>query len=103
MKPARGKLNLNIDADFHANGSGAVGAVLRDHNSEALAGMACPVMNLLSPATVEATALLKGLEFLEQIGCSSVYIELDSLELVQACTGEIEVWSPYTAILVECF
>jgi ribonuclease HI len=48
-------------------------------------------------------ALLKGLEFLEKLGCSSVVVESDSLELIQACNGESEVWSPYDAILTECF
>jgi hypothetical protein len=42
-------------------------------------------------------ALLKGLEFLEQLGCSLgcslVMVESDSLELIQACNGETEVWS----------
>jgi hypothetical protein len=41
--------------------------------------------------------------FLEQLGVSSVNIESDSLELIQACKSEIEIWSPYTAILADCF
>jgi hypothetical protein len=32
-----------------------------------------------------------------------VLIELDSLELIQACNGTIEIWSPCLAILAECF
>jgi hypothetical protein len=39
------------------------------------------------------------LEFLEELGCSSVIIESDSLELIRV----VEVWSPYSAIMVECF
>lgn len=30
-------------------------------------------------------------------------MESDSLELGQACNGIIEVWSPYIAILANCF
>jgi ribonuclease HI len=48
-------------------------------------------------------ALLKGLEFLKAIGCNSITIKSYSLELIQACTGQVEVWSPYTAILANCF
>jgi hypothetical protein len=48
-------------------------------------------------------ALLKGLEFLEAIGCNSITIECDSLELIQACIRQVEVWSLYTAILANCF
>lgn len=48
-------------------------------------------------------ALLKGLDFLERLGCSNVVIESDSLELIQACNGTIEIWNPYSAIQAECF
>jgi ribonuclease HI len=57
----------------------------------------------MSAVNAEATALLKGLEYLEKIGCSSAYVESDSLELIKACNGEIEIWSPYTAVLVDRF
>ena len=39
----------------------------------------------------------------EQIGCSPVIFETDSMELYQAFNGEIEIWSPYSAILADCF
>jgi hypothetical protein len=48
-------------------------------------------------------AMLKGLVLVKQIGCQNVVIESDSLELIQARNGTIEIWSPYTAILAECF
>jgi hypothetical protein len=37
------------------------------------------------------------------MGCASVIVESDSLELIQACNGTIEEWSPYSAIMVDCF
>ena len=40
---------------------------------------------------------------IERIGCSPVTIGSDSLELCQAYDGVIEVWSPYTVILMDCF
>jgi hypothetical protein len=40
---------------------------------------------------------------LDQLGCSFIVVESDSLELIQACNGVIEVWSPYSAIWAECF
>jgi ribonuclease HI len=54
-------------------------------------------------ATSEAIALLKGMELLEQIGCSRVVIESDSSQLADACNGTIEIWNPYSAILAEVF
>ena len=77
--------------------------VLRNHKGEAIVGMAGLLDNVLDATTAEALALLRGLEFLEKLGCQSVCIESDSLELIQACTGVIEIWSPYSAILAECF
>ena len=61
------------------------------------------MQNLLSAATAEAFGLLKGLELLEQLGCSSVIVESDSMELIQACNGVLEVLSPFSAIMAECF
>jgi ribonuclease HI len=58
---------------------------------------------MMSDVNEEATALLRGLEFLEKIGCSSAYVESDSLELIKGCNGDIEIWSPYTAVLADCF
>ena len=93
---------LNIDAAFY-NGAGVVGDILRDHRGEALAGAAWPLPNLLDASTLEATALQKGLMFIEQIGATPVIIETDSLELSQAYNGITEVWSPYSAIITDCF
>jgi ribonuclease HI len=62
----------------------------------------CPD-TILSVATVEALALLRGVEFLEQLERTNMCIESDSLELIQACNGEIEAWSPYSLIMTECF
>jgi ribonuclease HI len=58
---------------------------------------------MMSVATVEAMALLRGLKFLEKLGVSSVDIESDSLELIQTCNGDTEVSSPYTVVLADCF
>jgi hypothetical protein len=65
--------------------------------------MFCPLDNLLSATTSEASALLKGPEFLERFGCSHCYVESDSLEITEACNGEVEIHSPYLAILADCF
>jgi ribonuclease HI len=102
-KPSKGMLKLNIDASYMVNGSGSAGAVLRNEKGEVLGGMACPLENLLCATTAEAYAMLKGLEFLDKFGCSSCIIESDSLELIQACTGEMDINGPYTAILADCF
>jgi ribonuclease HI len=97
IKPYPGSYKLNIDAAYYTDGPGAAGAVLRNNKGQAMARPACPLEQLIGPDTAEAMALLKGLEFLEQLGCSLgcslVMVESDSLELIQACNGETEVWS----------
>jgi ribonuclease HI len=102
-KPTKGCYKLNTDACFHVDGSGAVGIVLRDDHGVAIAGYTCPLDHVLDAATTEALALLKGIEFLEQVGITRAHVESDSLELIQACNAEIEVWGPYDVILAECF
>jgi hypothetical protein len=42
-KPPKGRLKLNVDASYFADGSG-VAAVLRNDKGEAIAGMACPLV-----------------------------------------------------------
>jgi hypothetical protein len=51
----------------------------------------------------EGLALLKGIDMLDQLGSSSIVVESDSLELIQASNGVIEVWSPYSVVMAECF
>jgi hypothetical protein len=76
-----------------------VGVVLPNCKGKAIAGMHCPLQNVLDSEAIE---LLTGLELLEQIGCSRVIIELDSLKLINACNGTIEIWTPWSAILADC-
>jgi hypothetical protein len=47
--------------------------------------------NILDAPTAEALALLKEVELLDRLGCSSVVVESDPLELIQACNGVIEI------------
>jgi ribonuclease HI len=102
-KPSHGTYKLNVDASFHPNGTGAAGAVLRDDRGDAIAGVACPLSHVHDATAAEALALLKGLVFLLDIGVTRVTVESDSLEVIQACKSEVEVWSPHSAILYDCF
>ena len=70
-----------------------MGAVVRNDRGEAVAGGGEGIANVLSPASAEAMALLKGLVLVEQLGCSPVTVESDSLKLVQLWNGMTEVLS----------
>ena len=102
-KPPHNTYKLNVDATFFPNGTGATGAVLRNEKGEAMAGGYWPLGCVLDAATAEAAALQKGMLLIERLGCSPTIIESDCLELCQAYNGVSEIWSPYTAILVDCF
>ena len=56
----------------------------------------------MSAATAEAVAIQKGLDLVERLGCKRIIVESDSLEVIQACGGLIEIWDgPYTAIVAD--
>jgi ribonuclease HI len=94
VKTAKGPSKVKCGCFLSCYGSGSAGIVLRNDKGEAIAGKVCLLNNLMYLASDEAMALLRGLQFLEQIGFSSTYIESDSLELIQACNGDTEVFSP---------
>jgi ribonuclease HI len=102
-KPEKRNYKLNVDASFHPNGWGAVAAVIRNDLGEAVAGGARPMINLLDSTTAEAAALKFGPRIIERLGCSPVMVESDNLEVIDACTGDTDLWSPYSSIMVDCF
>jgi hypothetical protein len=51
-------------------------------------------MNILDVSIAEALALRHGLSLLEDIGCSPTIVESDNLELMNACNGTDEIWTP---------
>jgi hypothetical protein len=68
-----------------------------------MAGGVWPSSNILDISTAEALALKRRLELLENIQCSPTIVESDNLELVNACNGEGDIWTPNTSILMDCF
>ena len=77
--------------------------VLRNEKGEALAGGGDVLMNILNANRSEALAFKRGLQLVETLGCRPVLVESDSLQLVGAFNGVVEIWSPYTAIVMDCF
>ena len=98
-----GTYKLNVDAFYFSNGTGALGVVIRNDQGEAIAGAGNPLNNLLDATTSEAIALRRGLQLVDDLGCVPVIVESDSLELVESLNGVIQIWSPYTSILMDCF
>ena len=59
--------------------------------------------NAISLQAAEAIAPRSGLKPMDRLGCCNVQVESDCLELVQACNGDNEIWSPRSAILADGF
>ena len=90
-KPPGNLYKLNVDATYFENGMGAAAAILRNSCGEAVAGVSWLLTHLHDATTAEAIALQRGLELLEDLGCQLVIVESDSLEIIQACNGVIEI------------
>ena len=101
--PAPGSYKLNVDASFFEDGSGAAADVLRNCHGEAIVGVSELIDNTLSAQSAEAIALRLGLRLVYAVGCRNIEVESDCEELVHACNGETEIWSPYSGTLADCF
>ena len=102
-KPPSDFYKINVDAYYFPNGSRAAAAVIRNHRGEVMVGAAWILNHILNAATAETIAVQRGLELAENLGCKKVIVDSDCLVVIQACNGEIDIWSPYTAILADIF
>jgi ribonuclease HI len=58
--------------------------------------------NIDSATTAEAYAMREGLKLASEMGCNNIVMESDSLETVEACTGENTWWNTSSAIYADC-
>lgn len=102
-KPPAGTYKVNTDAAYFEDGSGAIVAIIRDSRGQAVAGTAECFYQVQDAASAEALALRRGLQLVQERGCTRVAMESDCLEIIDACNGEKEIRAPYSAILADCF
>lgn len=102
-KPLTGQLALNVDASFFEDDySGSCGAIIRDHRGMFIAASTSKLEHVPDIISAEAAALVEGLKLALNIGCNSIYIQMDNLVIVEALkqnTGYSMVAAP---ILDEC-
>ena len=102
-KPEPRQVKLNVDASFHYDSSaGSTGAILRDYQGNFVAAETTYLPHVASPMMAEAYAMRQGLILANRLGCNNVAAESDSLEIIQACTGEHSWWSEAAAIFADC-
>jgi ribonuclease HI len=101
-KPETRQVKANVDATFHSDTfSGAVGVVARDYQGYVAA--ACKfLLHVVSASMVEALAMKEGLSRAIKLGCNSIVAEGDSLETINACSGEDTWWMESAAVYADC-
>jgi ribonuclease HI len=103
VKPEVRKIKVNVDGSFQCDmHAGAAGAVARDHDGRFLAAASIFLPNAASAAATEALAMREGLALANRLGCHNVVMESDSIETVEACTGDEAWWGESSAIFAGC-
>jgi hypothetical protein len=88
-RPLPRQVKINVDAAFCADqAEGAVGVVARDYKGQFIAAATRHLPHVSSVMMAEALAMKDGLSLANRLGCNSVLAESDSLEMIQACSGE---------------
>jgi ribonuclease HI len=102
-RPQAGFIKLNVDAPFHIDRkAGAMAAVLRGHRGHFVAAACKFIPHVTSGSMAEVMDMKDGLNFENQLGCSRIKAESDSLETIEGCTGGDTWWSETSAILSGC-
>jgi ribonuclease HI len=101
--PLTRQLKVNVDGSFHLEErEGAAGAAIRDCEGKFIAASSVFLTNISSAGVVEAMAMREGLALANRLGCSTVIMESDSLETIDACTGSESWWGESAAIFADC-
>lgn len=66
-------------------------------------GLTFPFDHVLDAPTGKGLASRNGMELVDQLGFSNIFFESNCLEVIQACNGETNILSPYSAIPNDCF
>ncbi|KAF5469006.1 hypothetical protein F2P56_013111 [Juglans regia] len=87
--PPPGFLKLNVDgAIFPDQHRAGIGIILRDGKGDVVAACSKLEGDVVSPEFIEASALLRGLQFCAQWGVPKLVLEIDFLLLVNALQSQ---------------
>jgi ribonuclease HI len=101
-KPEPRHIKLIVDASFYLDSRACVvGAVLRDYQGSFIAANCSFIPHVASVAMAEAIAMREGLGLAATMGCNALIAESDSVEVIEACTGEAMWWSDSAAIYAD--
>ncbi|XBH81254.1 hypothetical protein VPH35_106843 [Triticum aestivum] len=102
-KPLQNQLALNVDAAFSDDDNmGACDAVIRDSAGMFVCAATAKLDHVPDAFTAEAAALVEGLKLANSVGCNSILVQMDCLNLVESLqqnTGHSTIAAP---ILEDC-
>jgi hypothetical protein len=82
--------------------AGPVGAVMRDSAGCFIVASTVYLPNVASAAAAANTmAMREGLALANRLGCNNVLMESDSIETVEACSGDEAWWGENSAIYID--
>ena len=103
-KPAENYVKLNVDASFsEATGTGATGAIIRDHTGQAIALAQRFLQHVGDAPMAEAFALLDGLRLAEQVGCNRILVNTDCMQVVSTMRDDGFSATTAAAVYDDCF
>jgi hypothetical protein len=75
---------------------------MRDSAGRFIAASTVYIPNVASVAAAETMAMREGLALANRLGCNNVLMESDSVETVEACSGDEAWWGENSAIYADC-
>lgn len=98
--PPPGFLKLNVDgAIFPDQHRAGIGIILRDEKGCVVATYSKSESDVASPEFIEASALLRGLQFCAQWGVPKLVLETDCLLLVNALQSQTEFFTDFAFLI----
>ncbi|KAF5451602.1 hypothetical protein F2P56_026695 [Juglans regia] len=98
--PPPGFLKLNVDgAIFPDHHKAGIGIILRDEKGDVIAACSKLEGDVASPEFIEATTLLRGLQFCAQWGVPKLVLETDCLILVNALQSQTTFLTDFAFLL----
>ena len=95
---------MNVDASFHHETfSGSTGVVIRDSYGVFIAAACSLLPHVPDAYTAEILAMKQCLMLANEMGLHSIQIESDSVEVINACSGQDRIWNEASAIYADCF
>ncbi|KAM6573571.1 hypothetical protein CsatA_017651 [Cannabis sativa] len=102
-RPLSGKIKVNVDgAIFETQRMFGFGCVARDHTGQLLEAISDSKFGVVLPEIAEVVGLKEALSWIKRKGWEDVFIETDSLMIVQAINSSVHMPSYFGLLVEDC-